>query len=91
MRRVPLASPAGLALSSLVLVAAFAVVHALGWREATCALSGTLPDGLGEGAAATRAVLYVAAWAGAVGIAPILAVAALVDALLVVLGTRRSS
>jgi hypothetical protein len=54
----------------------FAILHALGWREFTSVISGTIPRGASSMEASVKALAYMAAYFGAVLVAPILIIAA---------------
>ena len=53
----------------------FAILHALGWREYTSVLSGTIPTGSSPMEASVKALAYMAAYFGSVLVAPILLIA----------------
>jgi hypothetical protein len=72
-----LLSPVGWALRAGVLLAIFAAVHLLGWRDATCIISGTAPDST----TALHGILYALAYFSAVILCPILILAAVLCAL----------
>jgi len=69
-------SPRRLGAAAALLAAVFVGCHALGLREEVSVLSGTSP---GSEAAAICGIAYVVAWMGAVVVAPILALAALIQ------------
>lgn len=78
-----LCSPAGFALRAGLLFVFFLVVHLAGLREYASILSGTMPQGpIGQTVSQFFAVLYIFLYLGAVVIAPILGIAALVFFLL---------
>ena len=58
-----------------VIMVAFAIVHALGWREFTTVLSGTIPKDNPEAEAAFKGLAYMAAYFAAVLVAPICLIA----------------
>ena len=69
----PLASVAG----ALLVLALFGAMHLLGWRADTCIISGTVPgSGAAADAAVLRGLLYAGAYFGAVVVAPLLIIAA---------------
>jgi uncharacterized paraquat-inducible protein A len=72
-RRVPT-----LILGAAALWTLFLACHVLGFRDAVSVLSGTAPT-VGGDDAAVGGVLYVVSWLLAVAVAPILAIAALVQ------------
>ena len=78
--RFPLVSPRGFLIAGAVLAAAFAVAHALGWREHASVVCGQWP-GDSELAAASGAA-YVLAWFAFVLVAPVLGFAAAIFAAL---------
>jgi hypothetical protein len=85
-------SPIVLVASALLLLLAFAAVHLAGWRESTTVLSGTLPPGASGWAEPTRqALLYIAAYLGCTVLAPILALAGLIQWLLERVALRKYS
>lgn len=79
--KVPTLSPAGLTLWAGLILAVYAVLHLLGWREAATILTGTIPNGTTAEAAGLKAVLYLAAYFAAVLIVPILVLASILSAL----------
>jgi hypothetical protein len=83
-RRIP-----ALAAIAAMLLGLFAVVHALGFRDDVSVLSGTPTSG-DPIASALSGVAYAAAWFLAVVVAPVLALAALFQAVLAALAGRRA-
>ncbi|WP_437329303.1 hypothetical protein [Sorangium sp. So ce381] len=78
-----------LALGAAMLLAAFVVCHMLGLREQVSVLSGTPPPA--GGGDPLLGVAYALAWFGGVVLAPILAIAAGVLAVVDLLRSRRSA
>jgi len=60
--------------ATLIMIA-FGVVHALGWREFTTVLSGTIPKDNSEAEAAFKGLAYMAAYFATVLVAPICLIA----------------
>ncbi len=77
-----LVSPCGFVWAALVLCLLYAVCHALGWREYTSFLSGSAPVGERSNLALVLGIVYVLSYFGFVLLAPILALAAAIFALL---------
>ena len=71
-----LIAPRALLFWATTMLIAFGIVHALGWREFTTVLSGTVPKDNTEAEAAFKAVTYMAAYFATVLVAPILLIAA---------------
>ena len=69
--RIFLSSKAMLSWAGAIVIA-FAILHALGWREYTSVLSGTIPNGSTPVEASAKALAYMAAYFGSVLVAPIL-------------------
>lgn len=61
---------------ALAIVAVFAILNALGWREFTSVTSGTIPRGATAMEASVKALAYMAAYFGSVLVAPVLIIAA---------------
>lgn len=61
---------------ALTILVGFGALHALGWREFTTVLSGTIPKGNTESEAAFKALAYMTAYFGTVLAAPIMLIAA---------------
>ena len=61
---------------------AFVLVQAVGWREFTSVLSGTVVNGVNFESAALRALEYMASYFGVVLVTPILALASVIHWLL---------
>ena len=79
IRHAKLCSPAGFGLRAGSLLILFLIVHLAGFREYASVLSGTVPQGsFGTAVDQFFAVAYVFLYLGAVVVAPILAIAALV-------------
>ena len=76
MKRFPFFSPAGLLLRALLILAAWAIAHLLGWRSSVCVLSGTLDGGTASAWATFRGVTYAFLFLSVVLVAPIFALAA---------------
>lgn len=74
---------------ALLLFVAWLVPHLLGWRECISVLSGTLPTGWQAEDAMLRATIYLAAYLGAVLLAPAFAFAAAVEWLIRAARDRR--
>ena len=72
--RIFLSSKAMLSWAAAIVIV-FAILHALGWREYTSVLSGTIPNGLAPMEASVKALAYMAAYFGSVLVAPILMIA----------------
>jgi hypothetical protein len=73
-RRIP-----AFALGAATLWAAFLACHLLGFRDHVSVLSGTAPASGGD-ASVVGGLAYVASWLLAVAVAPVLAIAAIVQA-----------
>lgn len=68
--------PRALLFWAVTILIAFGIVHALGWREFTTVLSGTIPKDNTEAEAAFKALAYMTAYFATVLIAPICLIAA---------------
>ena len=79
MHDTKLCSPGGFASRAGLILVSFLVAHLAGLREYASILSGTMPQGLfGRAVDQFLAVSYIVLYLGAVVVAPILAIAALV-------------
>ena len=69
-------TPRGWAVRALLIIAAFGVLHLLGWRDDTRVISGTASADLSHDLTAVRGLVYAAAYFAAVVVSPILIIAA---------------
>jgi hypothetical protein len=69
-------APRALFFHATLIVIAFAIFNALGWREFTTVLSGTIPANNTSAEAGFKALAYMAAYFGTVLVVPILIIAA---------------
>jgi hypothetical protein len=74
--------PRALLFWATTMLIAFGIVHALGWREFTTVLSGTIPKDNTEAEAAFKALAYMSAYFATVLLAPILLIAAALNRLI---------
>lgn len=63
-----------------VSLAIFALAHFAGWREFTSVISGTFPSNTAPAVALAKAAVYMAAYFATVLLAPILTLAAVIQA-----------
>lgn len=66
----------------LFLALVFGLCHAIGWREYTTILTGSLPPGVDPGSAEVGALLYLLAWFGWTVGTPVCLIAAALAAIL---------
>ena len=71
--------PRALLFHATVIVIAFGIFHALGWREFTTVLSGTIPADNSSAEAGFKALAYMASYFASVLLAPILLIAAAIQ------------
>jgi hypothetical protein len=72
-------TPLRLAATGLIILAAFLILHALGWRSHTSFFSGTVSD---QGSSAAKALAYAALYFLAWFVAPVYFLAALIHLIL---------
>jgi len=72
-------APRALLFHATVIVIAFGIFHALGWREFTTVLSGTIPADNSAAEAGFKALAYMASYFGTALVAPILIIAAAIQ------------
>jgi TRAP-type C4-dicarboxylate transport system permease small subunit len=71
-----IAAPRALLFHASLILIAFGIFHALGWRQFTTVLSGTIPADNTAAEAGFKALAYMASYFGAVLVVPILIIAA---------------
>ena len=83
VRTTPLFSPGGFLLRAGLILLLYFVAHMAGFRDYVSVLSGTAPQGvLGQTVSSYLGIVYLLLYVAAVGIVPVLIVAALVFAVL---------
>jgi hypothetical protein len=73
--------PRALLFWAATILIAFAIVHALGWREFTTVLSGTIPKDNTEAEAAFKALAYMSTYFATVLLVPTFVIAAALNPL----------
>jgi hypothetical protein len=72
-------APRALLFHATLIVIAFGIFHALGWREFTTVLSGTIPADNSSAEAGFKAIAYMASYFATVLVVPILVIAAAIQ------------